>query len=44
MSYRIYSVNHPGALVKFLDLESGCLFEVGAYSRHLLNFHRFQQV
>ena len=23
----------PWALIKFLDLESGCLFEVGAYSR-----------
>ena len=32
--YRIYSINRPGrALIKFLDLESGRLFEVGAYSR-----------
>ena len=35
-------------LIKFLDLESGRLFEVGAYSKfkagRLLNFHHFQQV
>ena len=32
--YRIYSINRPSwALIKFLDLESGCLFEVGAYLR-----------
>ena len=29
-----------GALIKFLDLESGRLFEAG----RLLNFHHFQQV
>ena len=32
-NYRIYSINRPGRLLKFLDLESGRLFEVGAYSR-----------
>ena len=33
-NYRIYSINHPGwALIKFLDLERGRLFEVGAYSK-----------
>ena len=31
-SYRIYSINYPGRLFKFLDLESERLFEVGAYS------------
>ena len=31
--YRIYSINPAWALIKFLDLESGRLFEVGAYSR-----------
>ena len=31
--YRIYSINRPGALIKYVDLESGRLFEVGAYSR-----------
>ena len=32
--YRIYSINRgPWSLVKFLDLESGRLFEEGAYSR-----------
>ena len=30
----------PWALIKFLDLESGHLFEAG----RLLNFHHFQQV
>ena len=30
----------PWALIKFLDLESGRLFEAG----RLLNFHHFQQV
>ena len=30
----------PWALIKFLDLESGRLFEAG----YLLNFHHFQQV
>ena len=30
----------PWALIKFLDLESGRLFEAGC----LLNFHHFQQV
>ena len=29
----------PWALVKFLDLESGCLFEAGP----LMNFHHFLQ-
>ena len=29
-TYRIYSINHPQ---HFLDLESGRLFEVGAYLR-----------
>ena len=28
--YHIYSINRPGRLFKF---SSGCLFEVGAYSR-----------
>ena len=32
-NYRIYSINRPGRLLKFWDLESGRLFEVGAYSR-----------
>ena len=31
--YRIYSINRPGRLLNNLDLESGRLFEVGAYSR-----------
>ena len=31
--YRIYSINCHGRLLKFLDLDSGRLFEVGAYSR-----------
>ena len=31
-AYRIYSINRPGALIKFLDLGSGRLFEVSAYS------------
>ena len=31
--YRIYSINRPGRLLKFLDLEGGRLFEVGAHSR-----------
>ena len=31
--YRIYSINLPGRLLNFLDLESGHLFEVGTYSR-----------
>ena len=36
----------PWALIKFLDLKSGRLFEVGAYTRlgAYLNFHHFQQV
>ena len=34
--YRIYSINRPGRLLNFLDLESGRLFEVGAYSRWAL--------
>ena len=47
--YRIYLINRPSwALIKFLDLESGRLFEVGAYNfeaaGRLLNFHHFQQV
>ena len=39
-TYRIYSINRPGRLLKFLDLEGGRLFEAG----RLLNFHHFQQV
>ena len=31
--YRIYSINRPERLLKLLDLESGRLFGVGAYSR-----------
>ena len=38
--YRIYSINRPGALIKYLDLESGRLFE----AERLLSFHHFQQV
>ena len=43
---RIYS---PWAIIKFLDLESGRLFEVGAYSRLTsalikINFHHFKRV
>ena len=40
--YRIYSINHLGAFIKYryLDLESGRLFEAG----RLLSFHHFQQV
>ena len=30
---RIYSINRPGGLLSFMDLEGGRLFEVGAYSR-----------
>ena len=36
----IYSIKSPWALIKFLDLENGRLFEAG----RLLNFHHFQQV
>ena len=33
-TYHIYSINYPpGALIKFFNLETGCLFEEGAYSR-----------
>ena len=35
-SYCIYSIKHPGALIKFLDLETGRLFKVGTYSRWAL--------
>ena len=28
--YRIYSINRPGSLLNFLDLEGGRLYEVGA--------------
>ena len=28
---RIYSINRPGRLLNVVDLESGRLFEVGAY-------------
>ena len=39
--YRIYSIKRPGRLLlKFLDLESGRLFEAG----RLLNFHNFHRV
>ena len=36
----LHTVFIPWALIKFLDLESGRLFEAG----RLLNFHHFQQV
>ena len=38
-AYHIYSIKRSGHLFKFLDLESGRLFEAGC----LLNFHHFQQ-
>ena len=38
--YRIYSINRLGAFIKYLDLESGRLFEAG----RLLSFPHFQQV
>ena len=38
LTVRIYTINR--ALIKFLDLESGRLFEAG----RLLNFQHFQQV
>jgi len=37
--YRIYSINRPGRLLNFVDLESGRLFEAG----RLLNFHNSQK-
>ena len=44
-TYMIYHLPYlfdlpPWALIKFLDLESGRLFEAG----RLLNFHHFKQV
>ena len=41
--YRIHSINRPERLLNFWYLESGRLFEVGAYSR-LCAFHHSQQV
>ena len=38
-AYHIYLIKRSGHLFKFLDLESGRLFEAGC----LLNFHHFQQ-
>ena len=29
LGYHIYSINRPGHLLNFLDLESGRLFEAG---------------